>query len=101
MQPWPGQRMLAIVTACLNAVGSPDLTLTEVEVSHAEYEDGVHCEQVEDRLTAAGYTEPFLHFDEGHAARFLAPVVRRYLATRAPVPDPVATGSPKETRCRA
>jgi hypothetical protein len=78
MPPWPGRRTLSVVTACLNAASVPDLVLTEVEVTHAEYADGVHCERVEDRLVAAGYEEPFLHFDEGPAARLLVPLVRPY-----------------------
>jgi hypothetical protein len=87
MNPWPGRRPLAIVTACLNAAGIPDLAVTEVAVTYAEYADGVHCEQVEAQLVAADYEEPFLHFDEGPAAQALLPAVQQYLATALLVPD--------------
>jgi hypothetical protein len=89
MNPWPGKRTLVIVTACLNAGGEPDLTLTEVDVTYAEYADGVHCERVEEQLVAAGYEEPFLHFDEGQPSQFLVPAVRQYLATANSVPEPM------------
>jgi hypothetical protein len=87
MSPWIGKRTLAIVTACLNAAGSPDFALTEVEVTHDEYADGVHCELVEEQLLAAGYEEPFLHFDDGAAARFVVAALRKYLATTTCAPD--------------
>jgi hypothetical protein len=83
--PWPGKRSLPVVTACLNASGAPDLALTEVEVTHDEYADGVHCELVEDQLVVAGYEEPFVHFDDGPAAHLLVPVVRQYLDRDAPI----------------
>jgi hypothetical protein len=90
MSPWPGKRSLPVVTACLNASGSPDLVLTEVEVTHDEYADGVHCELVEDQLVAAGYDEPFVHFDDGTAARLLVPVVRQYLNQVGPAATDIA-----------
>ena len=98
MLPWTGKRTLPVVSACLNAAGLPDLALTEVEVTHDEYADGVHCELVEDRLVAAGYEEPFLHFDDGTAARLLVPLVRQYLdqPRTSPLPD-----SQEESRCPA
>jgi hypothetical protein len=88
----PGKRSLAIVTACLNAAGAPDLTLTEVDVTYAEYADGVHCERVEEQLITAGYEEPFLHFDEGQPTRFLVPAVRvGWLANSSPSGERSAT----------
>jgi hypothetical protein len=101
MAPWTGRRTLAVVTACLNAAGVPDLALSEVEVTHDEYADGVHCERVEDRLAAAGYHEPFLHYDDGPAARCLLPCARLYLIPPAARPDPAAGTTPEEDRCRA
>ena len=88
--PWPGKRTLTVVTACLNAAGSPDLALTEVEVTHDEYTDGVHCELVEKQLIADGYEEPFVCFDDGPAAHLLVPVVRQYLDRDAPIQSEVA-----------
>ena len=88
MSAWAGTRKLTVVTACLNAGGTPDFALTEVEVTHAEYANGVHCDLAEQRLVAAGYEEPFLHFDELDGLGFLVPAVRRYLgASDAPQPD--------------
>ena len=79
MSAWVGKRKLTVATACLNAGGTPDFALTEVEVTHAEYANGVHCDLAEERLIAAGYEEPFLHFDEEDAPEFLVPAVRQYL----------------------
>ena len=88
MSAWAGKRKLTVVTACLNAGGTPDFALTEVEVTHAEYANGVHCDLAEQRLVAAGYEEPFLHFDEEDAPVFLVPAVRQYLGVAdAPQPD--------------
>ena len=47
MTAWAGKRTLTVVTACLNAGGTPDFALTEVEVTHAEYANGVHCDLAE------------------------------------------------------
>ena len=79
MSAWTGKRKLTVVTACLNAGGTPDFALTEVEVTHAEYANGVHCDLAEQRLVAAGHEEPFLHFDELDGPAFLVPAVRQYL----------------------
>jgi hypothetical protein len=100
MPPWPGKRRLPIVTACLNVAGDPDLALTEVELSHAEYADGVHCEQVEDRLIALGYSEPFVHFDQQPVFEFLVPIVRRYLAAAAGTARPSHVPPTQERQCR-
>jgi hypothetical protein len=70
----------------LNAAGVPDFALTEVAVTPQEYADGVHCDRVEARLVAAGFEEPFLHFDERDAPPFLVPAVRQYLGSAAPRP---------------
>ena len=85
MQPWEGKRSLAVVTACMRADGLPDFALTEVEVTHDEYENGVHYELVADRLVDAGYDEPFVHFDPIEAPAFLHPAVRDYLGAADPV----------------
>ena len=80
MLPWPGKKKLRIVTACLNASGTPDLTLNEVEVRYDEYIEGVSCDLVEERLREQGFEEPFLHFDDHNAPPFLLPAVERYLS---------------------
>jgi hypothetical protein len=90
MLPWPGQRRLTVVTACLNATGMPDFALTEVEITHEEYANGVHCDRVEEQLRQHGYDEPFLHFDLD-APPFLVPAVKQYLGTRGEVSDSVVS----------
>ena len=94
MSAWTGKRKLTVVTACLNASGTPDFALTEVEVTHTEYANGVHCDLAEERLAAAGYEEPYLHFVEEDAPEFLVPAVRQYLgATDTLQPDhPIILG---------
>jgi hypothetical protein len=79
MNPWQGKRMIAVVTACMCADGTPDFALNVVEVSHEEYENGVHYDFVEDQLADAGYEEPFVHFDNLEAPAFLHPAVEKYL----------------------
>jgi len=92
MNPWQGKQKIAVVTACLSADGTPDFAFNEVEVTHDEYENGVHYDLVEDHLTDARYEEPFTHFDEFEAPAFLHPAVRAYLA----VPDHTAHFIPEE-----
>jgi hypothetical protein len=94
MATWRGPRPLTVVTACLNAAGVPDFTLTEVMVTPQEYADGVHCDRVEGRLLAAGYEEPFLHFDELDAPPFLLPAVRDYLGRGVSEPTTVRNEDP-------
>jgi hypothetical protein len=78
-EPWQGKRPVAVVTACQNADGTPDFAFNEVEITHDEYENGVHYDLVEDRLQDSGYEEPFVHFDQFDAPAFLHPAVRQYL----------------------
>jgi hypothetical protein len=82
MPPSRGQkRPITVVTACMCADGSPDFVLTQVEVTHAEAENGIHYYLVEAELLEAGYEEPFVHFDEDESPAFLLPAVREYLAS--------------------
>jgi hypothetical protein len=67
MPAWQGKRTITVVSACMSASGSPDFALTNVEVTHEEYENGIHYDLVEDRLNDAGYEEPFVHFDQMEA----------------------------------
>lgn len=80
MTSWEGKRAITVVTACMNALGMPDFALNEVEVTHEEYENGVHIDLVEDRLVDERYDEPYTHFDEFDAPAFLIPAVKKYLA---------------------
>ena len=85
MPQWQGKRTIAVVTACMTRNGTPDFTITEVEVTHEEYLNGRHYELVEDRLADLDYEEPYVHFDENEAPSFLHAAVRLHLATQAPV----------------
>jgi hypothetical protein len=78
MTPWEGEQTLAVATSCLDAAGVPTFALTEVALTYDAYANGGHCDLVEARLAEAGYSEPFLHFDEVEAPPFLVPAVRAY-----------------------
>jgi hypothetical protein len=73
-------RPIAVVTACMNANGSPEFAITTVSVTQDELDNGVHYYLVEADLLEAGYEEPFVHFDETESPPFLHAAVRRHLA---------------------
>src|SRR5579859_6577325 len=79
MTAWQGQRSITVVTACMCASGDPDFALTVVEVTHEEYENGVHYDLVEERLQDGHYDEPYVHFDQFEAPPFLIPAVQKFL----------------------
>ena len=81
MLKWEDKRSITVVTACMDAGGLPDFALNEVEVTHDEYENGVHFDLVEDRLADAGYEEPWVHYDQFDAPAFLIAAVKEYLAS--------------------
>lgn len=83
MIEWEGKRAITVVTACMCSDGTPDFAINEVEITHDEYENGVHYDLVEDRLSDAGYEEPYVHCDELEAPAFLLPAVTSYLAARS------------------
>jgi hypothetical protein len=68
-----------VITACRTAAGLPDFALTAVQVTPAEFANGVHDDRAEERRAAAGYEGPWVHFDDREAPRFLLPAVKRYL----------------------
>src|SRR4051812_41276523 len=72
-------RPIAVVSACMRPDGFPAFALNRVEVTRDEAENGVHYDLVEAALLAAGYEEPFVHFDEIEAPAFLHPAVRHWL----------------------
>ena len=84
-----------VVSACMTAAGLPDLTLSEVEVTPEEYENGAHFTLAEQHLFAAGYEEPFVHFSESEGPGFLLPAVRRHVGINAGASRP-DTPNPKE-----
>jgi hypothetical protein len=71
--------LVAIVTACMNADGTPDFALTEVMVTPEQAENGVHYALAEARLLERGYEEPFVHYAADEAPAFLHEAVRQYL----------------------
>jgi hypothetical protein len=70
--------------------GTPDFALNEVEVTHDEYENGVHYDLVEDRLKDADFDEPYLHYDQFDMPDFLLPAIKQYLGMTADAAEPVA-----------
>jgi hypothetical protein len=87
MVQWQGKRLIAVVSACMTAEGRPDFAVNEVEVTHNEYENGVHYDLVEDYLRDHSYEEPWVHFDVFESPPFLHPAVRKYLGMNT---DPIA-----------
>jgi hypothetical protein len=83
-----GTRRLTIVSACMNADGTPTFALSEVEVTQDEADNGVQYLLAEDQLLADGYEEPFVHFDPGEAPAFLLPAVLEYLGRSPRVAEP-------------
>jgi hypothetical protein len=87
MLAWQGKRTITVVSACMRVDGRSDFAINDVEVTHDEYENGVHYDLVEDRLRDAGYEEPYVHFSEDEAPAFLLPCVKQYLASLEESPD--------------
>jgi hypothetical protein len=100
MTPWPGLRSITVVSACMNANGCPDFAVTEVEVTHDEYENGVHYDLADAQLAEAGYEEPIVHFDSFEAPAFLLPAVRRYLRLSASPTHGNRHAHKEKSRCR-
>ena len=96
-----GPRRRAVVTACMTAGGLPTFALTEVTVTPEEAAEGLQYDLAAGRLLAAGYEEPFVHFDEADAPPFLLPAVRTLLRAPAPAttrPDHPDRRSPDAAR---
>ncbi len=79
MSTWEGKRTIAVVSACMNASGTPDFALNHVEVTQEKAENGIHYYLAEAELFEKGYEEPFVHFDADESPDFLHPAVRQYL----------------------
>src|ERR1700735_3974936 len=95
MAQWQGKRSLTVVSACMACDGTLTLALNEVEVTHEEYENGLHYDLVEDRLKDARYDEPYIHFDEFEAPRFLHVAVKLFLGIPV-VGNCIGSSSPEE-----
>jgi hypothetical protein len=89
MPNWEGKRTIAVVSACMNADGTPDFALNHVEVTLDEAENGIHYYLVEAELFEAGYEEPFVHFDADESPAFLHAAVRQYLGLPTTDTEPI------------
>src|SRR5208283_5437356 len=89
MSPWPGKRQLTVFTSCMNRNGFPTFTRTQVEVTVAEYENGLHYELAAKRLLDAGFKEPFVHYDSLEAGLLVAAITESVEAAMT-LPDPIA-----------
>ena len=79
MSALPEQRTITVVSACMNADGTPGFVLNTALVTADEAANGRHYELVEQQLLDDGYEEPFVHFDQNEAPDFLHAAVRQYL----------------------
>lgn len=93
------KRTIAVVSACMRADGTPDFALNEVQVTQEEAENGVHYTLAEMHLLTHGYLEPFVHFDQAEAPRFLIPAVRRHVTRSAA--QPAILTFPEKRQCPA
>lgn len=84
---WEGKRTITVVSACMRPDGTPCFDMNAVEVTQEEYENGLHYAVAEDLLAGAGYEEPFVHFADQEAPRFLIEAVKRQVADATIVPD--------------
>ena len=94
-------RPITIVSACMNANGCPDFALNVVEVTQEQIDNGIHYYLAEAELLQSGYEEPFVHFDEGEAPRFLHPAVRQYLGLEPIADAPITVARREENACPA
>ena len=88
MPPAEERRRVTVVSACMRASGLPDFALAEVEVTAEDYANGVQYDLAEELLVAAGFEEPFVHYETVEAPPFLIPAVRRYLGLPLTRRDP-------------
>ena len=89
----PDQHRMTIVSACMRQDGLPTFALTEVHVSEAEVDDGVHLDLAEAQLLRQGLEEPFVHFPESEAPPFLHDAVRRNLRQHSPASSPASSSN--------
>ena len=83
MPPQEEKRPITIVSAVMRRDGLPDFVVTQVEVTQAECDVGIHLYLAEADLLEAGFEEPFVHFPEGERPPFLLPAVQEYLNVAA------------------
>jgi hypothetical protein len=97
MTTWEGKRKISVVSACLTSKGTPQLVLNQVDVTHEEFENGIHFVLVEDLLNDSGFEEPYFHFDELEAPSFLIEGVKQQVAEAMAVPDLMTEVVPEES----
>jgi hypothetical protein len=90
MPAWTGQRSITVISACMTVAGLPTFAISEVAVTHEEYENGVHYSLAEGKLMDAGYEEPFVHFAEQEARPFLIRAVKQCIGTQGSGQEPVS-----------
>jgi hypothetical protein len=81
------KRSIVIVTACMRVDGLSTFARTEVEVTDAEAENGIHYYLAEAQLLEQGFEEPMVHFTQDEAPAFLFPAVQEFLELTASVPN--------------
>ena len=59
MASWEGKRSMQVVTACMRRDGTPTFVVNTVEVTHEEYDNGIHYYLAEGQLLEKGYEERF------------------------------------------
>jgi hypothetical protein len=83
------KRPVTLVSACMNADGTPDFAATTIYVTEEEAANGRHYALAEVELLQSGKEEPFVHFSDAERPAFLLPAVQEYLGlTAAQTHDP-------------
>ena len=68
------ERMIVIVTACMQTDGLPTFVVTNIEATEEDVHNGIHYARAEAQLLEGGYEEPFVHFADQETPAFLAAV---------------------------
>jgi hypothetical protein len=74
---------VTLVSACMNADGTPEFAVTTIYVTEEEAANGRHYELAEVELLQSGKEEPFVHFSDAERPEFLLPAVQEYLGLTA------------------
>jgi hypothetical protein len=89
MHQWSGNRLILVITACLNHQGIPQFVRNDVEATQDEYKIGLHLDLVEHCLKASGYSEPFVHFDQFDSQRFLLDAITESVGQATKLPESI------------
>jgi hypothetical protein len=88
---------VTLVSACMNADGTPGFAVTIIYVTEEEAANGRHYELAEVELLQSGKEEPFVHFSDAERPEFLLPAVQEYLgltAIETHEPQPIIVENP-------